>query len=265
MSSDADSPLVEWLLEATEQHASPPDLLSNTTAAHILALVESGQLKPGERLPPERELAEKLGMSRTVIREAFRALEATGVVEAHVGRGRFIGAMPSEARSSFFVSRWLETHVAELRDLSQVRQLLEREAVSSLTKEDAYAIAGRCRVTLEKSKAALIVGDMAALADLDAEFHSIPLGYCRNRPLRVLALGLVQGMRPMTDAVIRATDRADFKLDQHERILAAFQNGDVELVTVLVGDHHGSAARRFAEVTAASDESDQPMSEVTHG
>jgi GntR family transcriptional repressor for pyruvate dehydrogenase complex len=259
VSDNTDSSLVAWLLDATRSDPAGPDLLSNSTADHILELIDSGQLRPGERLPPERELADKLNISRTAIREAFRALEAIGVVEAHVGRGRFVGGTPREARSSFFITRWLETHVSELRDLSQVRQLLEREAVHSLEPSDAPAISARCRAILEKAGAALAAGDLDRLADLDAEFHSVPLEYCRNRPLRVLAEGLVQGMRPMTDAVLRASDRATLSLTQHERILAAFEAGDVELAAILIGDHQGAAARRFAEATAHSPAGDATM------
>jgi len=59
--------------------------LSDRVAQDIIDLIESRQLRPGEMLPPERELGEQLGVSRTVIREAVRVLEAKGMVDVRVG------------------------------------------------------------------------------------------------------------------------------------------------------------------------------------
>lgn len=242
--------LMAALHQATGLNGAEGELLSDTTAARIAELIESGQLKPGDRLPPERELAERLNISRTVVRESFRALEAVGLVEAHVGKGRFVALRSGESRSSYFITRWLETHVSELRDLSLVRQLLEREAVRHLGSADLPVIADRCRDILTRSRQALAADDRDALADLDAAFHSVPLELCPNRPLRILALGLVQGMRPMTSAVLHAADQASLSLEQHQRIAAAFVAGDLELAAVLIGDHQGNAAQRFAEASA---------------
>ena len=61
-------------------------------AAKMLAQIEEGVLRPGDRLPPERALAEEYGVSRTAIREALRSLEMMGCVESHVGEGTFIKA-----------------------------------------------------------------------------------------------------------------------------------------------------------------------------
>ena len=52
--------------------------------------VRSGALRAGDRLPPERKLGERFGISRTAVREALRALAARGLVESHVGRGTFV-------------------------------------------------------------------------------------------------------------------------------------------------------------------------------
>ena len=64
----------------------------------IKALVADGQLKSGDRLPPERDLAERFTVSRTSVREALRALEGTGLIEIRPGEGAFVREVSVEAR-----------------------------------------------------------------------------------------------------------------------------------------------------------------------
>ena len=59
-------------------------------AAQMMEQIRSGALRPGDRLPPERALAEEYGVSRTAIREALRSMEMMGCVESHVGEGTYI-------------------------------------------------------------------------------------------------------------------------------------------------------------------------------
>jgi GntR family transcriptional repressor for pyruvate dehydrogenase complex len=72
-----------------------PKRLYQSVAAQILALIRQGEFPPGERLPPERELAQQLGVSRPSLREALIALEIGGRVEIRMGSGVYIVAAPS--------------------------------------------------------------------------------------------------------------------------------------------------------------------------
>ena len=65
----------------------------------VKAMIAEGRLKGGDRLPPERDLAEKFVVSRTSVREALRALESLGLVEIRPGEGTFIREMSVDARS----------------------------------------------------------------------------------------------------------------------------------------------------------------------
>src|SRR5215204_3225673 len=97
----------------------------------VLELISSGAWRPGYRLPPERELSEAFGVSRTVVREAVKALEARGVLESATGSG------VSVREADFnMVSRSLQTYMQlsnqvdfEIR-LNEVRQVLEVEMVA---------------------------------------------------------------------------------------------------------------------------------------
>jgi GntR family transcriptional regulator, transcriptional repressor for pyruvate dehydrogenase complex len=93
----------------------------------ILALIGRGEIAPGSRLPAERDLAERLGVSRNVLREAFRVLEARGIVRSRAGGGRYVradnaaAALPAEG----IVLR-LEQGV--IADILESRELLEVQA-----------------------------------------------------------------------------------------------------------------------------------------
>jgi len=67
-----------------------PIRLYESVAEQIINLIKSNELKPGDKLPPERELAEKFSISRASIREAFRVLESRGLIKSTPGGGRFI-------------------------------------------------------------------------------------------------------------------------------------------------------------------------------
>src|SRR5215208_2254945 len=116
----------------------------------VLELISSGTWKPGYRLPPERELSEAFGVSRTVVREAVKALEARGVLESATGSG------VSVRRADFnMVSRSLQTYMQltnqddfEIR-LNEVRRVLEVEmvalAASRITSEQQTQLRQICQ------------------------------------------------------------------------------------------------------------------------
>ena len=61
-----------------------------TIVKQFIRMIAFGQIKPGEQLMPERELANKLSVSRTILREAFRVLESMGIIESRIGSGRYV-------------------------------------------------------------------------------------------------------------------------------------------------------------------------------
>src|SRR5712692_7470564 len=69
-------------------------LAAERVVLHLERQIESGELKPGDRLPPERELARQVGVSRPTVRAGLRSMAALGVVESRHGAGTFITAGP---------------------------------------------------------------------------------------------------------------------------------------------------------------------------
>jgi DNA-binding FadR family transcriptional regulator len=94
----------------------------------ILDLIGRGEISPGTRLPAERDLAERLGVSRNVLREAFRVLEVRGIVRSHAGGGRYVRAENiSPTLSADGVVFRMEKAV--IVDVLEARELLEVQVV----------------------------------------------------------------------------------------------------------------------------------------
>ena len=91
----------------------------------------AGELRPGDKLPPERELAEQFGVSRTAVREAVKALHEKGLIEVQPGKGTFISNLTDSTSEVMRDSLDLIVNVGlanGLDELVQVRALLEPEA-----------------------------------------------------------------------------------------------------------------------------------------
>ena len=162
--------------------------LVDQVAEAIQNMVVSGQLEPGKRLPPERELAEQIGVSRTVIREAVQILVTKGLLETKHG----IGTVVCHASNNHFaesLNLLLLTHGVTLDDLHHVRSILEVEnarlAALQATEED---IAGLRRILAEMEQ---VKADAQAFADKDSEFHAA-LAQTSHNPLMIVLLDAIR-------------------------------------------------------------------------
>ncbi len=144
------------------------DPVSEQVVAQLLGLVRAGNLKAGERLPSERELAQSFGVSRPTIREAVRALVVLGVLKSRHGGGIYVSSLRAEALLGplqFFLSLE-ETSVEALYD---ARQLIEggiaARAALVARPEDVF----RLRELIDQQK--LAVDDPQSYRRLDLAFH----------------------------------------------------------------------------------------------
>jgi GntR family transcriptional regulator, transcriptional repressor for pyruvate dehydrogenase complex len=100
--------------------------LYEQVADYIEELVSNGELRPGDKLPPERELAETLRVARGVVREAVKVLAARGLVTVRPGRGTFISEVSADAISGH-LDRFFRLGTQSHGDLIELRQILEVE------------------------------------------------------------------------------------------------------------------------------------------
>ncbi|QEW05745.1 transcriptional regulator GlcC [Nitrincola iocasae] len=100
--------------------------IADVVADRIETLILDGVLKPGQRLPSERQLSEKLGFSRSALREGLKLLRARGIILTEHGRGSYVAKMMPEPSTPLM--HLFSEHPRTLYDLLEVRALLEGES-----------------------------------------------------------------------------------------------------------------------------------------
>lgn len=142
--------------------------LSDKVADMMLKTILARSLKAGDRLPSERELGEQFGVSRTVIREAVRALAAKGLIEVRSGSGLRVAAVDAAAVSES-MSLFLRGSTLDYPKVHEIRATLEVQmagvAAERRGEEDVQSLTEAC----ERMEAS--VGDVQAAAVNDVEFH----------------------------------------------------------------------------------------------
>jgi GntR family transcriptional regulator, glc operon transcriptional activator len=112
--------------EHTNSNPSPR-LVADVVAERLEALIVDGVLKAGQPLPSERRLTEKLGVSRTALREGLKLLRARGIIETSQGRGSYVGSLTGRTETSPLM-HLLSSQPRTLYDLFEVRVLLEADS-----------------------------------------------------------------------------------------------------------------------------------------
>ncbi len=213
------------------QRSSTPELV----AREILNSIETGQLKPGDKLPTERELTKMFGVARSTIREAVSALAMLGYLEVAQGRGTFLRKDLKLANPSDFALSDIQA-VANIMDLVEVREMLEsnvvRLAAERADAEDIHLI----RKTVMQMKAN--VDDLESFVKHDFEFHIALARATGNRMIYEMMKQIVENVhREYEKFMPKALFRRDQAALTAERILTSLANGDGDAAAEVMAEH----------------------------
>jgi len=204
--------------------------------AQIERRIEADGLRPGDRLPGERQLAEQLQVSRASVREAMRVLETLGVVSSNVGRGVDSGAVLS-ARPGGALADLLRLHLSlsslSMRDIIEARLMIERWSAELAARRgadpramaEALELMERPGLTPER------------FVEHDTAFHLAIVEASGNRLLVAVMQALRESVRRYAvDAVVALGDTAVLRRD-HRRIHEAIKAGDAAEAGAAIADH----------------------------
>lgn len=189
----------------------------------LVALIRDHSLAPGDRLPPERELAQLMNISRPPLREALKALEIMNLIEIRQGSGAYVKKLePEKVAEHLDIVFTLDDTL--YHDLFKARRVLEsaiaRMAAENITDDELRTIENN--VTLAARK----VDDPTSFLELDYQLHGMILKASRNRILPVF----IQSINKLNLTVREKTNnhvgirRSTMK--DHQRILEALKRRD---------------------------------------
>ena len=137
----------------------------------FIGLIQTGKVKPGDKLPPERTLAEMFQVSRASIREAFSAMEIIGLIEVRPGDGSFVCEMNIAPFINTIAPLFVKNETMET-ELLEFRKLLENEAVQLAAVKADTGGAKLLEESLKRMKLAIERNDPVAGAEEDIAFHT---------------------------------------------------------------------------------------------
>jgi GntR family transcriptional repressor for pyruvate dehydrogenase complex len=194
-----------------------------------------GQLKPGDQLPAERDLAQSFGVSRTAVREAVNALREKGFVEAYTGRGTFVTNGTSQSiRQSLNLITKINPADGSLH-LAELRRILEPEIAALAAPRIDEQLLG----TMREAVAAMDVGlhNREKYIEADLDFH-LALAEAADNPL-ILALidSIVELLREQRSSIFDVKGGPERGQSHHKRILKAVEKRDPEEAKKAMRDH----------------------------
>jgi GntR family transcriptional repressor for pyruvate dehydrogenase complex len=225
--------------------------ISEVIVEQIRLLIRQGQLSAGDRLPSERELCERFGVSRVTVREALRVLEANGLVEIRVGaRGGAFVTAPSSRLVGEGISDLITLSSLTAVEVTESRMVFELGIVPLVceraTREDIDALYEIC----DRSAAAL-EGDEYPL-ELSAEWHTRYAQAAHNRAVAMLVESL---HGPLIMSLERAREAAPLHgrggVEEHRALVDAIGERSVRKATELMSTHLSRTAERLAQSSAA--------------
>lgn len=198
---------------------------SERLVQRLLAMVKAGNLKPGDRLPGERELAEFFNVSRPTMREAIKALIVLGVLRSRHGGGIFVS--PLEASDLLGpITFFLSLREIEINRLYEARSLIEGEIAALATQRSGPGDADRLAELIEQQER--VLHDPIAYREADTRFHRLLADLAGNPFLSRAAESMnVLGLEFRKIASETPNVIGGSVLD-HKRIVAALRAEDPE-------------------------------------
>src|SRR5579875_603805 len=164
--------------------------LSQQIVTQICQMIRQQRIQTGERLPPERELAEQLQVSRASLREALRVLEISGIVESRHGGGTYVADF-SESTAISPLALVMETSDDAIGDLLEMRIIIEPAVAEKASLRATPAQIDRLDDILRQQRMALQAGEADLFLSLDQAFHRT-LATATGNDIALRVLDLIQ-------------------------------------------------------------------------
>jgi GntR family transcriptional repressor for pyruvate dehydrogenase complex len=215
---------------------------SRKVVEHIRELIATKQLKPGDKLPAERELAEMMSVSRPTIREAFKILSAMGLLSIRQGNGVFVAdqSLRLDNLASFL---FLQTDT--IFELFEVRKMIETESAAKAAKRGTSAYLEEIYKTTRDCYDKVVVHPQFAnkeerekfLSEADHQFHLMVAEAAGNEVVVRVMNNLIDLLRQSRMQSMKIPGRVEQSLQEHMLIAEALKGQNGKLARSRMFDH----------------------------
>ena len=223
--------------------------VSQIIVEQVRALIRQGKLLPGDRLPSERELCTRFGVSRVTVREALRVLEAGGLVSIRVGaRGGAFVTSPTSARVGEGLADLLTLSPLSAAEVTEARMVVELGivpiVVQRATDEDLADLEAIC-----KQQAAALKDESYSM-ELSAKFH-VRVAACTHNSAVEMLVGSFHGplLMSLEEAHVRAPLMGHRGAKEHLALVRAIGRRDEVAAATIMRTHLQRTANRVAETS----------------
>lgn len=193
----------------------------------IKALILKGRLRPAEQLPPERELAEIFGVSRTCIREAIKSLAAVGFVHVEHGKGIFVAQEVDKNEDlTQIMSKLFSSNTSSMKDLFDIRKLIEPQATvwaaERCSDEEGAAIVNNVEEFIKQQAEGS--ANFIKVWEYDTRFHLMIAKAAKNEVLLRMMHSILDFLAESRKSTLRLDGRATKSLEEHLSIAKAIKS-----------------------------------------
>lgn len=228
--------------------------ISEQVATRLETQIRAGLLRPGDRLPSERELASMFSVSRTIIREALKLLEARGLLQIRVGNGVFVrDPDPAAVTKTFEIYLHLQFPPdSDTQEIDLLRRILERGIVAAAAERARPEDITRLQQLVDEMR----LHDQSATeaSRLDLAFHLSLAHAAHNQMLIMVLTPIVEHLKVHFQLVwARYSQPTSLIHDQHQAIVDAIALHDPDAASAAMDSHLEYAHQLITQYVSRSD------------
>jgi GntR family transcriptional regulator, transcriptional repressor for pyruvate dehydrogenase complex len=227
------------------------DRLCEQVARQVQDMILAGDLPEGSQLPPERELAEKFGVSRTVIREAMKVLRERGLIEVTPGRGSFVTRQNTQT-ISLYMGLLVKAREASVAQLHEVRTALEVAAAGYAAARATPDELDRLRLAVQAVEESLSRDSIEDVVAAEWNLHSVLADASHNPLFHVLLKPINGALSDVWRLLCHVPNAPRRGQSFHQHILDAIERGDVGAAREAMEQHMAQVEQDLAEAEHTS-------------
>lgn len=198
-------------------------------------LVIEGRLCPGDRLLPERKLADSLGVSRSTLRRALQALGERGIIESRQGNGTYLVADSETFTPVDSLLSGITRQDKNLGYIIELRQLIEPQIAALAAQRVTPQLLDRLKILVCDQQKVMLQGKNGHA--LDAEFHRLLTKCCAN-PVLIQVMATIQSLMDQTRSIwLQSKERTVTSVEGHLHIIQALEDRDADAAYKAMQSH----------------------------